>query len=175
MYENLGSSNKGKDRLDRIEEKLDMLTEEKVIKKDKTSWGGIPWMARTSKKQAQEGYVSIMLVGDNRSIKWFKVKIDEQTAIVDGIPRVITADDIIFYKKNPTVIIPSWNTHAWNPSKDYEKAKTEGTTTQGIKLIINRMEKDVLASKLGMSPMTIIIGLVILGAVCYLAYKGGYI
>ena len=159
-----------KSKIDRIEEKLDMLVETKEPKKKLFK---LPFKAKVGKKKVEQGYTTVLKINDNRVITFEKQKIDDQTIMVDGVPRIATADEILSYKGKPFIIQPSWSTKPFSPTDNYAGAVRDSYTTQGWRLLLSRLKSDAIIAKKkvnGMLIFGIIIVVVVLG---YLVTKGG--
>ena len=160
---------KEKTRLDRIEEKLDMIQKEE--KKKKTF--KLPWKAKVSKKKAENGWVTVLYIKENRTMLFDKQPIDEQTIILDGVPRIVTPEETLIYKGKPFVIVPSWSTKPFSPTDNYEEAIKTGYAAQGWRLLINRVKSEAILAKKKINGMLIFGVIIAVIAIGYLATKGG--
>jgi len=161
-----------KSRLEVIEQKLDELAGKEEKKKSFNFW--IPFMAKVGKNRAKKGWATYLVIKENRNIAFEKHPIDEQTVIVDGTPRITTADDVLFYRNKPFVILPNWSVKPFSPTENYNDTMKAQYSSQGSKLLLNRMKKETVENKKTVSGFTIFIiltGIVILG---YFAYQGGW-
>jgi hypothetical protein len=158
-----------KDILLDMSRKIDQMPEKKKRFK-------IPFKGKLGKLRIKKGWVTVMKIGSNRNITFTRVPIDEQTAMVDGTPRIMTADEVLFYKNKPLVILPEWSVKPFSPTDNYEEVIKQQYASQGYKLLLNRMKTEAInAKKKFGGPMLWIIILLVVGVGGYLAWKGGYI
>ena len=163
-----------KDKLDKLIELNAKLIEEKSVKKWK-----MPFSGKLNKKQLKKSFVTCFLVRNNRRVDIIKSQIDEGTTVIEGIPRLATADHVLWDAKgNPMIIIPEWTTTPFSPQDNYEKTVKDGLSAAGSKLLLNKMEKQVLdnTKKPGFAGggiiIWIIVGVAVVGGIAYLAgYK----
>ena len=154
-----------------IQELKDLVVAEKKVKIKPFK---IPFRGRVNKKKARDGWVTIQKINDNRRVTWERQKIEEQTIIVDGVPRVLTADEVLFdHKGSPLVILPSWSVKPFSPTDNYSGTIQDGYATQGYRLLMNRMKNEIITAKKKMSGMMIFGGLILLVAIGYFMVKGG--
>ena len=161
-----------KNRLDRIEEKLDLLASE-GIKKPKEKSFKIPFKARVGKSKVKKGWVTYCKILDNREVVFEKHPVEEQVAMVDEIPRIVTAEETLTYKGKPFVILPSWSTKPFSPSDNYQDTIAKGYAAQGWKLLLNRMKKEVITAKKQMSPWLIVGVIALIIGLGYFAQQQG--
>lgn len=156
-----------------INEKLDLLIE-KLDKKDTKEDFKVPYSGKVSKLKAKKGWVTYMVINENKNIRFKKFKIDEQTVMLDDIPRIAMPDDVLYYKGRPFIIQPEWSSNPYSPKKEVDEAIEKQRTSQGFKLLINRMKMEVITAKKKMA-MGWFLGLLLLLVVGgYLAYRGGW-
>lgn len=139
--------------------------------KKKAFW--IPMGARVGKNKAKKGWATIMVIKENRNIDFVKQPIDEQTVSVDGIPRIAKPDETLYYKGKPFIILPSWSTKPYSPTDKLEGEAATAYSTQGLKLIANRLEKGTLENKKKISGWMIFIIIALVIGAGYLAYTQG--
>lgn len=145
----------------------------KLEEKEKPKKFKIPYAGRVNNPQAKKGYVTVMRIGNNRQVSFTKMPIDEQTIMLDDTPRIATTDEIIYYKNKPMIILPDWTVKPFSPSDNYDDTIKQNYASQGYKLLLNRMKREVIAPKKSIPMVYIIIGLLVLCAVGYFAWKGG--
>ena len=156
---------------DELKEIKDLLIEEKVNKNRKFR---LPFGKKTSVRQARSGYVTIMKINENGFIDFQKEKIEEQTIMIDGIPRLSTPDYVLHWKKNPLVIIPSWSVKPFSPNDSYEKTETEGMNVKGYKILLDKMKKETVNPKKQMGGLfKWIIGIGLVAIIAYAFVSGG--
>ena len=156
---------------DLIEELYKEVKESKEKSKKKAFW--IPMSAKVGKNKAKKGWATIMLIKENRNIDFVKQPIDEQTVSVDGIPRIATPEETLYYKGKPFIILPSWSIKPFSPTDNYQGSIAANYAAQGFKLSANRLEKGAIENKKKISGWLIfgiLAGLAVLG---YFAWQGG--
>lgn len=155
------------ERLGEIESKLN----EKEQKKSKRF--KIPFKGKIGKAKVKKGWVTVMKINDNTNVSFTKLKIDEQTIMEDGIPRIATPDEVLTYKGKPMIILPSWSTKPFSATENYEKTVKDEYTAAGHRLLLNRMKSEVIKPKRSFSGAVVffIIIAVIIGG--YLLLKRG--
>ena len=97
--------NKNKGVNEKLDEVIQLIGDKS--NKNKNFW--LPFWKKPGKNKVRKGWITVQQIFDNRNQKIFTTRIEEQTILVDGIPRLVTADDIIYYGRKPWVIIPSWS------------------------------------------------------------------
>lgn len=157
------------DDLKDIKELLYQQQQQKKQKKFK-----IPFGARVKPAQAKRGFVTVMKINENGFVDFKKEQIEEQTIMVDGVPRLATPDYICHWKKNPMVIQPSWSIKPFSPADSYEKSMTDNTNIKGYKLLMNKMKLETISSKKTMGKfLPWIIGIGIAAVIGYALISGG--
>ena len=91
------------------------------------------------------------------------------------VPRIVTPDEVLFFKGKPLIIQPSWSVKPVSPTDNYKETLHKEYASQGFKLLLNRMKKEVIQPKKSISPMTVFIIIVVIIAIGYFAYSGGYL
>lgn len=136
----------------------------------------IPWKAKVGKRiKAQKGFVIIRRIHDNKTFDWEKHRIIDETIVIDNIPRVINANDIIYRKGKPYADIYDSSTIAVNTWRNLADLKNE-FGTKGWKLVLNRLKNEAITEKKKFGGMgTIIIVLLVIGGLAYFAFKAGWI
>src|SRR4030065_2928309 len=83
-----------KESLADIAASLDTLKEQKKVKE----WR-LPFLSRfLGKRKKRKGYVLFMNVGLNKAVTFIKAPVEEGVALVNGIPHVVHAEDILIWK-----------------------------------------------------------------------------
>lgn len=154
-----------KDWLKKISEQLNKSPETKKWK--------MPWSGKLSKGKAKNGWVTIIHIKDNRNLEFMKVPLDEQTATIDGCPRIVTPDDVLYHKGKPVVIFPSWSVKPISVTSNYDETIKEKYRSTGYKLLLNKMKKEVIENKKSISGGLIFGIIAVVIAAGYFAYKGG--
>lgn len=136
----------------------------------------IPFSAKVGKKKARNNFVIVAKVGDNKAFSFERQQIKEGTILVDGIPRPVTAENIILYKgKTPMVFALNYCIPLLNFNEHYTTALSTGNGTKAWKLLISRIKSEaLLPDKKGISGMVIVLIVIAIGAGAYFAVKGGW-
>jgi hypothetical protein len=153
----------------------DLLIEmnEKIEEKGKREKGfKLPWKGKVSKSKVKKGWATYMVIRDNRNIEFTKKPIEEQTVVIDGTPRIATADDTLFYKGKPFYVQPSWSVKPFSPTENYNQTIKEGYASQGYKLLMNRMKNEQLTTKKSFGGIGIFLIIVAIIAIGYFVIKG---
>lgn len=174
MDENTNDSNEKqegvKDLLKKITEQNELLIEQKKAKRWK-----LPRRGRVSKGQLKKGFTTVMVIGENRNVRFIKLPIEDGTITLDKVPRMATADYVMTYNGRPIIVIPEWSLKPFSPEENYEQTVREQTTVAGRKLILAKMKMEAISPKKSMGN----IGWWLLGialiAVVYYFMKGGKI
>lgn len=155
---------------DLLEELNDNLKEKPKVKKGFK----IPFKSKVSGSKAKKGWTTALVIKENRNVDFQKYLIDEQSIVVDGIPRIVTPEETLYYKGKPFVIVPNWSVKPFSPEKNYEEAVRNQLTSQGYKLLLNKLKSEAIKPKKSVSGL-VGIGIVLaLAALGYMAYKGGW-
>ena len=146
----------------------------KSEKKEKEKKLKLPFRARVGKSRAKKGYIGILKLNENRTITPSRQKVEEQTVVVDGIPRLATGDHIYQMGKHPIIILPSNSVEPITSSSLFKDSLDNSNNTKGYSLIMNRMRLDVVAKK-GLSAGWIkwVIGFLVLAGIIYVAVTSG--
>jgi len=156
------------DTLKRIEN-LEEKEKKKVEKKFR-----LPFGKKISKGQAGRNYVLVIKINENLNIDFRKIKIDSQTILEDGIPRLASNQYIMYYKKMPVIILPSWSLEPFLPYSNYRESLMKGTNVKGIKVLLAKMIEGTILPKKKMPPIVLwIFGIIIAGAIAYAFISGG--
>ena len=65
----------------------------------------------------------------------------------NGIPRLATAQYVMYYKKNPMIILPSWSVEPFSPSKNLTDSMEDGSNTKGYAILLAKMKQEQIATK----------------------------
>lgn len=98
-----------------------------------------PFSAKVTPSSAKKNWVTVIKINDNGNMNIFKKQIQEQTIMEDGVPRFSSAQYMMYYKKNPVIILPSWSVRPYSPAEKYEKALKDGSNSAGYKILMNKM------------------------------------
>lgn len=165
------------ERLEKIESQLSIENSGNKIKNKK--WR-LTFKAKAGKNKAKKGYVGILKINENGTIEPIKQKIEEQTTLIDGVPRLATASYVLRWvqgrKSFPVIIQPSWSVLPFSPKENHEKSLIDGSNSAGYKLLLNRMKSTAVETKKQMGGMLKwIIGLGLAGIIIYaIVSYGGF-
>src|SRR3990167_2846066 len=152
-----------KDVLLKLNEKLETLDEEKIKKQRGFRF---PWKARVGKKQLKKNYVTLIKINENGNLDFTKEQIEDQTIIVDGVPRLATGSDVLRYKGKPVIIVHSgsvkpFTPHFFNPEEHLEEVKEKGYDTTGYRLLLAKIKLGAIQPKKKMGWLAIGIGILV--------------
>jgi len=148
-----------------------MLRPEEKEKKKKFRF---PFGKKVGASQKKKNYVTIIKINENGNLDFQKRPIVEQTFMEDGIPRLGTPNYVLRYKKNPVVILPSWSVKPYSPSEEHEKSLNDGSNTKGYKILMAKMQSEIIKPTKQMgSIIKWIIGLALLAVIGYAFMTGG--
>jgi len=92
----------------------------------------------------------------------------------DEVPRLAAAGYVMYYKKNPMMILPSWSVEPFSPLEHYKQSLISGTNSVGYSLLMAKMKKELVGAKTPMGgwlKWIIILGLI--GIVVYAIFFTG--
>ena len=164
---------------DELRELKEILIEDKLEKKKKEKQPRLSWKARAGNRKQAQGFVGIWKINENGFITPSKAKIEEQTVMIDGIPRLATPEYVLRYKKGfrtfPLIIQPSWSVEPFSPTRSYNQSMLNGSNAKGYKLLMNRMKLDTVGKLKGQmgGMLKWIIGLGLAGIILYAIITGG--
>lgn len=156
-----------KEKMSKIDEKLDVLLESK----DKKKMFKLPSKAKLSKTKVNKNWVTICKVNENRSVDFTREPITDQTIVVDGVPRLATGEDVLNYKGKPMLILPSWNVKPFSPSENFEQSIKDKTNTQGMALLLARMKAGAIDFKKKMNIWLIVGIMAIIGVILFMVLR----
>lgn len=149
-----------------------LLKESKETEKEKKF--KMPWSGKVSPSRASKGYVTVFKVNENGFLDIKKERIEEQTIMVDGIPRLATPEYVLHWKKNPIIILPSWSVKPFSPEENQRKSLDEGTNTKGYPILLAKMKSEAV-KKTGEFAWWIkwVVGIGLLAVIGYALMTGG--
>lgn len=153
------------EELEKVNERLDVIEEGK---KKKPKRFKLPRTAKLSNKQVRDNYITVLYINDNKEWVFKKAKIEEGTVMVEGSPRIVTAEHSMTYQGKPATIIPSYSSEPLLLKEHYEEAERNEMLSVGRKLLINRMEMGVIKAKKKLSGALIFFGIIALIVIAYL-------
>jgi len=156
--------------LNNISKNLDALVAEKKVKK----WS-LPWRARfLGKKKKRKGYAVFMHLGNNKAVTFVKAQVEEGVAMVNGIPHVVSPEDIYIWKnKIPIVIQPEYSEHPLRASDHYEAVESKKEGSRGWLFFVNYMMKNQIKEKKQLKGGAIIVGVLLIAGIGYYLFKSG--
>ena len=159
-----------KDSLASIAESLEELKEQKKVKEWK-----LPFLSRLlGKRKKRKGYVLFQNIGLNKAVTFIKAPVEEGVALVNGVPHVVNAEDILIWKnKIPMVIQPQWSERPFSMKDHYNETAKNGAGSEGWKLIMNYIYSHKLEEKKSLSIGAIIIGIMVILGLGYYLLKSG--
>jgi len=163
---------------DELRELKEIIIEDKKEKK-KEKQPRLSWKARAGNRKQAQGYVGIWKINENGFITPSRAKIEEQTVMIDGIPRLATPEYVLRYKKGfrtfPLIIQPSWSVEPFSPTRSYNQSMLNGSNAKGYKLLMNRMKLDTVGKLKGQvgGLLKWIIGLGLGGIILYAILTSG--
>jgi len=161
-----------KQRLEELEEKISSSSEEERKKKEKKF--KVPFGKKVGAAQKKKNFITVWKINENGHTDIKKLMIDDQTIMMDGIPRLATSQYIMYYKKNPMIIIPSWSVEPISPKKMLDQSLKDGSNTKGYKILMDKMQKEQIGAKKPMGALLKwIIGGILLAVVGYAFISGG--
>ena len=166
-----------KDEIKELKEAITKDTETK--KKEKVKKFRVPFKGRVNRVKLKNNWITVLQVYENKTAKFTKAKIQEQTIMIDGIPRLATADNVLLIEgrqKKPMVILPMWSVKPTSPSdqqflsisKNYEEIKDKGLNINGYKILLNRMKSEAISTKKPIPWWIWVGGLAVVGIVVYI-------
>ena len=134
----------------------------------------LPFGKKVSTGQKKKNFVTLMKINENGQVKFDKIQIKDQTIMEDKIPRLATSQCILYYKKNPIIILPSWSVEPFSPTTHFKNSLEDGTNTKGFAILLEKMQKEQLGTK---KPLSGFIkwglGLAVLALIGYALISGG--
>lgn len=163
------------EKVSNIENRLEAEKAEALRLKEKKF--KFPWGTKTSPKQAAKGYVTVIKLNENGALQFSKRLIEEQTIIMDGIPRLATPEFVWHFKKVPVILLPNWSFEpipVITPENLYKKSVDDKSLTTGLKIMLARMKSSQLEEKKGGKKWLLWLFLaLVLGVVGYAIFTGG--
>ena len=136
-------------KIQNIEEELGKLrnfvNDEKRTKKKNFRY---PFGKKVGKGQKKKNFVTIVKVSENRQISFEKYQIIDQAIMYDMIPRLATADCILYDNKgNPVIILPEWSVEPFSPSKNFNSSIEEGSNINAYRILMAKMLSSITDAK----------------------------
>jgi len=146
-----------------LKERLEKLEKEKESEKVKKRKFRLPRKGKVSKRKMRQGYITLVVMNENRNIDFRKEKLEGGSYKLDDTWHALKDSDVFFYKNKPIVLQPKHRKNPWNPFK-------LKNNVYGQKRIMARMMNDQIKVKRKMGGAIIWIILAIV--VFYIISKG---
>ena len=143
------------------------------------------FLKKVGKAQKKKNYVTLLHLFENSKAKFKKVRIDDQTFMEEGIPRLAAAGYVWQEgrKNNPLIILPNFSVKPINAEdvykpitagKLYKESLKDGSNVVGYRLLLNKMKLEAIGAKKQMGGMIKwILGAIVLGIIAYAFISGG--
>lgn len=161
--------------INEIEEEIKKLNEKlEEQKEEKHKKFKLPFRARVGRGKSKKGYVGVLKLNENMVITPSKEKIEEQTIMIDGVPRLATGEYVWRLGKQSIIIQPSWSVEPIAPKSLFQKSIDDNTNTKGFKILLAKMKNVTLDSKKQVSGwLKWILGLGLAGVIIYAFITSG--
>ena len=94
--------------------------------------------------------------------------------MIDGVPRLADNQYVMFYKKNPVIMIMENSVEPISPTKLSQKSLTDGTNTTGYKILLAKMMSEGIVGKKQIPNLFKWgLGLILAGVIGYALMTGG--
>lgn len=159
---------------ERINKTIETKLKEEEDKKLKKKKFNIPFWKRVGTAKKKQNYVTVIRINENGQLKFDVKRIENQTIMVDKIPRLATINYVMYYKKNPVIILPSWSVKPFNPADNLEKSLEDGSNVKGFAILLEKMQREQLGSKKPIGGIVKIgLGLALVAIIGYAFISGG--
>ena len=160
-----------REELNEMKEILQKLDEQKETKKKGFK---IPFFKKVTPAKAKQNYVTLIKINENAHLNFKTVQIEDQTLLDDGIPRLAGAGYVMYYKKNPVIILPNWSVEPFSTKKSYESSLGDGSNTVGYRLLLAKMKSSAVDGKVKIGGMMKwILGIGLLAIIGFAFLTGG--
>jgi len=157
------------EELKEIKELLKKTEESKTEKK----WN-FPFFSRVRGGKAKKNWITVMKINTNGHLNIKSKQIDDQTVMVDGVPRLAANQYVMYYKRNPVIILPEWSVEPFSPAEHYNKSLISGANTKGYKILLAKMMSEGIVGKKSVPNMVKwVLGLGLAAIVGYALIRGG--
>ncbi len=159
-----------------VEKLNNRLEEEENKTSKKTKKFRYPFGKKVSKSQKKKNYVTLLKLNENSKAVFKKVRIDDQTFMDEGIPKLASAGHVWQEgrKNNPLIICGSFSVKPINAEDLYKKSLEDGSNVVGYRLLMNKMKLSAVEAKKQIGGMMKwIFGALILGVIGYAMMTGG--
>lgn len=159
-YKELPKDKSLKDIMGDISDKLDGI-DKKKIKKFR-----MPLRSRVSKRKLRQGYITVVVLNENKMVDFRKEPIVDGTFKLDDTIHAVNEGDIFLYKGKPLVFQAKKKINPYNPLDGEHE-------TYGLKTVANQLEAGLLTKKKKMSGIMIMILIVVIIGGIYYFTSGG--
>jgi hypothetical protein len=134
----------------------------------------LPFGKKVGKAQKRKNYVTVLILYENGMLDFKKYQIEDQTIMHDIIPRLASAGHVMYWKKNPFIILPNWSVEPFSPLEHYQKSLLSGSNSIGYKLLLAKMLREQINAKKPVSGIVKwIIGIGLAAIIGYALITGG--
>ena len=162
------------EEIQEIKDKIRKQEEEQKLKKEKEWNFKFPFGKKVGNSQKKRNFVTVIELLENSGMKFHKLQIEDQTIVIDSIPRLASAGCIFYYKKNPTIVLPSWSVEPLSASKHFSQSLDNGTNVNGYKIILASMKKSIVTGKKQMTGwLKWVVGIGLAAIIGYALISGG--
>ena len=159
---------------ERITEQIEAKLKENEEKNSKKKKFKIPFGKKVGTAKKKQNYVTIMKINENGQIKFDIKRIESQTIMEDKIPRLATTQYVMYYKKNPVIILPSWSVEPFSPVSNLKESLTNGNNVKGYAILLEKMQQEQLGTKKPLGGMVkLILGVALAAIIGYAFISGG--
>ena len=159
-----------KTKIDRLSEKMDEIIQQE--EKKNTKKFKLPSKGKLSKDKIKNNWVTVVKINENKGVDFTRQKIEDETIMIDNVPRLATGESVLNYKGKPLMIVPSWRVEPFSPTKDFKESLLDGSNTKGYALLLARMKKGILEPVKKKIPIGIIIVvLAVIGIIAYVVLR----
>ena len=144
------------ERIEEINQKLGQLEKEKEFK--------LPFFKRLGLGSTKKGKALVQTIMTNGSVKFDILKIDENTVKRGDIYHDASSNYIMRYGKYPLIILKEWGMRPISPGQEFERDLTNGELTSAEKVIISKIQADLVKPKMNINiGMILLIGALLIG------------
>ena len=159
---------------DRINDKIVKAIKDIEDRKSKKKKFKMPFGKKTSPAQARKGYVTLIKINENNTLDFEKIKITDQSVLVEKVPRLATPGSILYHKKCPCLILPSWSVEPFSSTKHFQESLEDGTNKKGYAILMERMQKVATGEKKPIGNVVkILVGVGLAAIIGYAFISGG--
>lgn len=133
-----------------------------------------PFSSRVSPRRAKKNWITLLKINENGNVDFSRKQINYQTIMENGIPRLALSQYVLYFKKNPMIILPSWSTKPFARDEESKKSLADGSNTVGYRILMDKMLSETTGTKKqisGLFKIILVLGLV--GIVAYAIISGG--